>query len=57
VLLDMNNGALSFSLDGESFGLAFQDEQLKRGPVWAAVSLMHTGGCTLVSGLEKPNYL
>jgi hypothetical protein len=56
VLLDMDKGTLSFAIDGEFFGQAFQDEKLRRGPIWAAISLLHTGGCTLVSGLEKPAY-
>ena len=25
VLLDMNNGVISFSMDGENFGIAFED--------------------------------
>ena len=56
VLLDMDKGSLSFALDGEFFGQAFLDERLRRGPIWAAISLLHTGGCTLISGLEKPAY-
>ena len=56
VYLDMDKGQLSFALDGEYFGVAFTDEKLRRGPIWAAISLLHTGGCTLVSGLEKPAY-
>jgi E3 ubiquitin-protein ligase NRDP1 len=52
----MDKGTLSFALDGEFMGLAFQDEQLKEGPVYPAISLLHIAGCTLVSGLEKPSY-
>ena len=52
----MNAGTLSFALDGEFMGPAFEDPQLKKGPIWAAVSLLHIAGCTLVSGLEKPSY-
>ena len=52
----MENGQLSFALDGEYFGVAFQDEAMRRGPIWAAISLLHTGGCTLISGLQKPSY-
>ena len=51
VYLDMEKGTMAFALDGEYFGQAFQDEALRRGPIWAAVSLLHTGGCTLISGL------
>lgn len=56
IFLDMNKGSLAFAIDGEYFGVAFVDERLRRGPIWAAVSLLHTAGCTLVSGLEKPAY-
>ena len=56
VYLNMDSGQMSFALDGENFGIAFQDEALKKGPIWAAVSLLHTGGCTLISGLQKPSY-
>lgn len=52
----MNNGTLSFALDGEFMGVAFEDPSLKRGPIYAAISLLHIAGCTLVSGLEKPHY-
>lgn len=52
----MDQGQISFALDGEYFGIAFQSETLKRGPIWAAISLLHTGGCTLISGLSKPSY-
>ena len=52
----MDKGQISFALDGEFFGVAFTDENLRRGPIWAAISLLHTGGCTLISGLEKPSY-
>ena len=54
--MDMDLGTLSFALDGEFFGLAFKDDALRRGPIWAAISLLHTGGCTLISGLQKPSY-
>jgi len=30
---------------------------LKKGPIWAAVSLLHIGGLTLISGLEPPSYI
>ena len=54
VLLNMDIGTLSFSLDGEFMGVAFEDRILTKGPIWAAVSLLHIGGCTLISGLEPP---
>jgi hypothetical protein len=52
----MNTGQLSFALDGEFMGIAFEDPILKKGPIWAAISLLHIAGLTLVSGLEKPSY-
>lgn len=51
ICLDMDKGTLSFALDGEFMGIAFEDEQLKSGPVYPAISLLHIAGCTLVSGL------
>ena len=57
VLLNMNLGTLSFSLDGEYMGVAFEDKILTKGPIWAAVSLLHIGGLTLVSGIEPPSYI
>lgn len=56
VCLNMNQGTLSFALDGEFMGVAFEDQQLKKGPIYAAISLLHIAGFTLVSGLEKPSY-
>ena len=52
----MNQGTLSFALDGEYMGVAFEDPQLKKGPIYAAISLLHIGGCTLVACVEKPSY-
>jgi hypothetical protein len=53
----MNIGTLSFSLDGEFMGVAFEDQLLTKGPIWAAVSLLHVGGLTLISGLDPPPYI
>ena len=53
----MEIGTLSFAIDGESMGVAFEDKILMKGPIWAAVSLLHIGGCTLISGLEPPTYM
>ena len=50
----MNIGTISFALDGEFMGVAFEDPKLTKGPIWAAVSLLHIGGLTLISGLEAP---
>lgn len=55
VCLDMSLGKLSFGLDGEYFGIAFEDPMLRRGPIWPAISLLHQGGCTLIAGLDKPS--
>ena len=52
----MNQGTLSFALDGEYMGIAFEDSNLKTGPIFPAISLLHIAGCTLVSGIEKPSY-
>ena len=52
----MNQGTLSFALDGQYMGVAFEDPKLKTGPIYAAMSLLHIAGCTLISGLEKPSY-
>lgn len=57
ILLNMDLGTISFSLDGEFMGVAFEDKILTKGPIWAAVSLLHIGGCTLISGLEPPSYI
>lgn len=54
--LDMNRGILSFAIDGEYFGIGFQSEELKTGPIWAAISLLHVGGCVLQTGIPAPLY-
>lgn len=56
VFLDMNKGILSFALDGDYFGIAFQSDDLKVGPLYAAVSLLHIGGCSLQTGIPVPPY-
>ena len=52
----MNIGTLSFALDGEFMGIAFENKLLTKGPIWAAVSLLHICGLTLISGLDPPPY-
>ena len=47
-------GTLSFSLNGEFMGVAFRSEILKKGPIYAAVALLHCAGCTLKTGKAKP---
>ena len=56
VCLNMERGELSFSLDGESFGVAYQDQELKKGPIYPAISLLHIAGCALISGRSVPRY-
>ena len=41
VYLDMEKGTLSFALDGEYMGIAFEDEELKKGPIYPAIALLH----------------
>lgn len=55
VLLDMNKGTLSFSLNSHLLGVAFEDEELKKGPIWPAVALLHCAGCILVTGKPAPS--
>ena len=56
VFLNMNKGTLSFAIDGQYMGIAFEDEALKKGPLYPAVSLLHNAGCILVSGKAPPLY-
>lgn len=56
IFLDMNKGILSFALDGEYFGPAFHCDELKTGPIYPAVSLLHVGGCKLQTGIPAPAY-
>lgn len=54
VFLNMNKGTLSFSIDGQYCGVAFEDTNLKSGPIYPAISVLHKAGCTLVSGKHPP---
>lgn len=56
VFLNMNKGTLSFAIDGQYQGVAFESEALKQGPLYPAVSLLHNAGCILVSGKPPPHY-
>ena len=56
VYLDMENGIIAFSVDHIGYGPAFIDEQLKHGPIFPAISLLHKAGCTLRSGLKIPDH-
>ena len=52
----MNAGTLSFALNGEYFGIAFTHENLKKAPIYAAVSLLHCAGCTIENNKPVPSY-
>ena len=56
VFLDMDKGTLSFALDDKYMGIAFEDEELKKGPIYPALALIHQGGCTLVTGRKPPEF-
>lgn len=43
----MNQGQLSFGMNGKTFGVAFNDSRLKKGPIYPAVALLHCAGCTI----------
>jgi len=36
-------------------GIAYSNDALKKGPIYAAVSLLHCAGCKLDSGKPVPN--
>ncbi|CAD8207499.1 unnamed protein product [Paramecium pentaurelia] len=57
VCLNMNNGTLSFQLNNEYWGIAFRSDLLKKGPIYAAVALLHCAGCTLKTGRPKPSFM
>lgn len=52
----MNKGQLSIQVNDEYLGVAFEDEELKTGPLWPAIALLHAAGCTLVTGRPAPSY-
>ncbi|CAM6001539.1 unnamed protein product [Sphagnum balticum] len=56
IYLDMNKGSLSFALNGEYWGEAYKTDALKKGPIYAAVALLHMAGCTLETGKPAPSY-
>ena len=56
ILLDMNKGQISVAVNNHYLGVAFEDEELKKGPIWPAVALLHVAGCTLVTGCTPPYY-
>jgi len=52
----MNKGTLSFALDGDYWGEAYKDANLKKGPMYPALSLLHNAGCKVVTGKPAPSY-
>jgi len=56
VYLNMDQGTLSFSLNGENFGPAFKDKELEKGPIYPAVALLRLSGIILVTGKPIPAY-
>lgn len=56
VFLNMNKGTLSFALNGEYMGVAFNIEALKKGPIYPAVSLLHCAGCKIRTGPAPPYF-
>jgi E3 ubiquitin-protein ligase NRDP1 len=52
----MEKGTLSYALDGEYMGVAFEDEELKKGPIFPAIALLHQGGCYLVTRRKPPTF-
>lgn len=55
VYLNMNNGTLHISLNGEYLGKAFQDSLLTKGPIYPAVGLLHCAGCSIHGQLPIPS--
>lgn len=56
VCLNMDKGTLSFALDGQYWGVAYQNESLKKGPIYPAVALLHCAGCKLITQKPVPKY-
>ena len=54
IFLNMDKGQLSFSLNGENMGVAFESEALKKGPIYPAVALLHCAGCSIKGELPVP---
>ncbi|EGR32707.1 spry domain protein [Ichthyophthirius multifiliis] len=47
VFLNIDKGQLSFSLNGEYLGIAYECENLKKGPIYPAISLCSISGCKI----------
>ena len=52
----MNKGTLSFAIDDQNYGVAFQDDKLKQGPIYPAVAVLRKAGCKLRMGIPAPEY-
>lgn len=44
----MNNGTLSFYLNGKPQGIAYNNPKFSKGPIYPAVALFWHGGCIRV---------
>jgi len=56
-MVNMNKGTLSFALNGEFLGIAFQSNKLSHGTIFPAVSLLHCAGCRIETGMPAPQYM
>ena len=54
VYLNMDKGTLSFSLNGEDMGIAYEDPDLTRGPLFPSVALLHCSGCIIKGEMPIP---
>lgn len=41
-------------IDGEYFGVAYEDPELKKGPIYPAIALLSEGGVTINSTAKIP---
>eukprot|EP00743_Colponemidia_sp_Colp-15_P012284 GILK01013924.1.p1 GENE.GILK01013924.1~~GILK01013924.1.p1 ORF type:complete len:355 (-),score=31.71 GILK01013924.1:157-1137(-) len=56
VLLDMEAGTLSFYKNRDALGVAFEDPELRKGPLFAAVACLNANDCyTLLSPARIPS--
>jgi E3 ubiquitin-protein ligase NRDP1 len=51
----MNLGVLAFSCDGLYLGVAYRDQELKSGPIYPAVAMLHKAGFTVRTGIPFPS--
>ena len=56
VLLDMNKGILAFGNSEETFGVAYQSDELKSGKITPIVAMIFECSFTLVTNLEVPRF-